>query len=238
VVNTYLGAHAFPPDADRDDHVRQVVRTAAEVGESGLAEFCDVYCDEGYFTVAETEAILTAGVAAGLAPKVHLDAYSHTGAAALAAALPATSADHLNHTTAAELRLMAEAGVVGVHVPLLDFAAAHPVPARVQAIIDAGMELALATDACPGANVLSMQLVIAYACRAGGLDVARAVRAATLGGARALGLASSVGSLEAGKRADLLVLDLPRFDELGYRIGGNAVETVIKHGEIVPRGAA
>jgi imidazolonepropionase len=233
VVNTFLGAHALPPGVDRGEYVDQVIATAAEVGRLGLAEFCDVYCDAGYFTVEEAKLILAAGLAAGLAPKLHLDAYSHTGAASLAASLPATSADHLNHTTQAELRALAAAGVAGVCVPVLDFAAANPVPASPAAVVEAGVELALATDACPGAHVLSMQLVIAFACRSGGLGVDRAVRAATLGAARALGIADRVGSLEPGKRADIVVLDLPRFEELGYRIGGNAVHTVVKHGEIV-----
>lgn len=233
VVNTFLGAHALPPEVDRDEYVDQVARLAAEAGRRGLAEFCDVYCDDGYFTAAEAKLILDAGLAAGLAAKLHLDAYSHTGAAGLAASIPATSVDHLNHTTPAELKVLAEAGVVGVYMPVLDFAAANPHPTSPGAIIGAGMELALATDACPSAHVLSMQLVIAFACRLGGLDVARAVRAATLGGARAIGMADRTGSLEPGKQADIVLLDLPRYEELGYRIGGNAVHTVIKRGEIV-----
>ena len=99
-----------------------------KTAEAGLAEFCDVYCDEGYYTVAETRRILEAGLAAGLRPKIHVDAYADIGGSALAAALPVVSADHLNYTGRAAMRAYAEAGVVGVVMPGLDFAVRHPRP--------------------------------------------------------------------------------------------------------------
>ena len=149
-----------------------------EVAERGLAEFCDVYCDEGYFDLDQTRRILVAGLAAGLRPKLHLDAYSHTEAAALAVELGAASVDHLNFTTAGELEALAARGVVGVYMPCLDLAVAHPAPLDPRTVVDAGMELALATDICPGCWTTSMQLAVALACRLGGLSVARAIRAA------------------------------------------------------------
>ncbi len=233
IVSTYLGAHALPPAVDRDVYVADVVDTIPEVAERGLASFCDVYCDDGYFTVDESRRILEAGLAHGLRPKVHLDAYSHTGAALLAAELGATTADHLNHTSPSELERLAAAGVIGVVMPLLDFAAQNPTPTHARTLVDRGVRIALATDICPGCYTASMQVVIQHACRTGGLSVAQAVRASTLDGAAAVGRADSVGSLEPGKHADLLILDTDRHENLAYRIGHNAVRTVIRRGVVV-----
>lgn len=233
VVSTFLGAHAFPPGADQAAYVDLVVDLCVQVGEEGLAQFCDVYCDEGYFDIPQSERILRAGIDAGLAPKIHLDAYSHTGAAALAAELGATSVDHLNLTTDAEFARLADAGCTGVYMPCLDYAVGHPHPLDPRRILEAGMELALATDICPGCWATSMQLAIQLGCRTGGLSVPQALRAATLGGAKALGVADRVGSLEVGKQADVILLDVPSHEEIAYRLGRNNVTTVIRRGRIV-----
>lgn len=233
IVSTFLGAHAFPPGVDRAAYVDQVVQLAKRVGAEGRAEFCDVYCDAGYFDLAQTERILCAGLDVGLAVKVHLDAYSHTGAAALAAELGATSVDHLNLTTDGELSRLGGAGVTGVYMPCLDYAVRHPQPLDPRRVVDAGMELALATDICPGCWTTSMQLAVQMACRTGGLSVPQAIRAATLGSAKAIGRADRVGSLEVGKQADLIVLDVPSAEDVAYRLGRNNVGTVIRHGRVV-----
>jgi imidazolonepropionase len=234
IVSTYLGAHALPPDVGRDAYVQEVIETIPEVAARELASFCDVYCDDGYFTLAESRRILEAGLAHGLRPKVHLDAYSHTGAALLAAELGATTVDHLNHTSAPELDALAAAGVIGVVMPLLDFAAQNPSPTHARTLIDCGVRIALATDICPGCYTASMQLVIQYACRTGGLSVAQAIRAATIDAAAAVGRADRVGSLAPGMQADVLILDTARHEHLAYRIGHNAVRTVIRRGVAVP----
>ena len=233
IVSTYLGAHAFPVGIPHDRYVDEIVDLIPRIAEEGLAEFCDVYCDEGYFDLAQTERILTAGLDAGLKPKLHLDAYGHTGAASLAIELGTVSVDHLNFTTDAEMQALGQAGVTGVYMPCLDFAVAHPNPVDPRRVIDAGMELALATDVCPGCWVTDMQLAVAMACRTGGLSVAQALRAATHGAARALGRHESVGSLKVGMQADVIVLDVARHEDIAYRIGHNAVTTVIAHGAIV-----
>ncbi|MEO6880741.1 MAG: imidazolonepropionase [Mycobacteriaceae bacterium] len=233
VVSTYLGAHAIPPDVPVSTYVDAVVAQVPEVAANGLAEFCDVYCDTGYFDLDQTRRILEAGLASGLAPKLHLDAYSHTGAAELAVELGAVSVDHLNFTPERELRLLADAGIVGVYLPCLEYAVAHPRPLQARELVAAGMEIALATDICPGCWVTDMQLVIAMACRSGGLSVAQAVRAATHGAAKSLGRAQTVGSLVPGHQADLIVLDHPTYEHLGYQLGRNAVTTVIKSGHVV-----
>jgi imidazolonepropionase len=234
VVSTYLGAHALPPDRDREEYVDEVCATITEVAERGLATFCDAYCDEGYFTLEETRRILAAGAAHGLRPKLHLDAYGHTGAAAIAADLHAATVDHLNHTTPQELDALARAGVIAVVMPLLDFAVQHAAPAHARTLADRGLRIALATDICPGCHVASMQVVIQHACRTGGLAVAQAIRATTIDAAAATGCDDRVGSLEPGKQADLLLLDSARHEDLAYRIGHNAVHAVVRHGALVP----
>lgn len=235
VVSTYLGAHAFPPEVARDTWVEQILRQLPRVAAQGLAEFNDVYCDDGYFDLRQTRRILETGLEHGLRAKLHLDAYNHTGAADLAVELGAVSVDHLNFTTEEEVQRLAAAGVPGVYLPCLELAVAHPRPLPARRFVELGMELALATDICPGCWVTSMPLVISMACRLGGLSVPQAIRAATYGSARALGRQDSVGSLLPGHRADLVVLDLPSHEDLAYRIGTPCVETVIKSGKEIPR---
>ncbi len=234
IASTFLGAHALPPDQPRERYVRSVIEEMIPlVAEEGLAEFCDAFCEEGYFTVAETRQVLEAGLAHGLRPKLHLDQYSHSGAARLAAELRCVSVDHLNFTLPEEQRLLAEAGVVGVVMAAIDFAVAHPRPIAARDLLRQGLILGIATDLCPGCWLTSMQFVIELACRLQGMPVGEAIRAATLGGATAIGREAEIGSLEPGKLADLLILDVGRYEDLAYRLGRNAVETVIKRGRVV-----
>lgn len=236
IVSTFLGAHAVPDGVDRRDYVEIVVnemipRVAAEA----LAEFCDVYCEPGYFDNDDTERILEAGQAAGLQPKVHVDQYAHTGAAGLVARLGCVSADHLNYTTRAEMETLGRAGVVAVLMPSIDFAVDHPRLADAHAMLDAGMTIALATDICPGGWMPSMQLVVALACRFYRLSPAQAILAATRGAAAAIGRAGRIGSLVRGASADMLILDVERHEDIAYRFGRNAASTVFKHGRVVAR---
>jgi imidazolonepropionase len=129
--------------------------------------------------------------------------------------------------------MLAAAGVVGVPTPGLDFAVAHHRPVNIRALIDAGMTIALATDCCPGCWLTDMQFVIVLACRLHRLSVAEAIRAATTGSAQALAMETEIGSLEPGKRADLLILDTERYENLAYHLAVNPVSTVIKAGKIV-----
>jgi imidazolonepropionase len=151
VVSTFMGAHDFPLDVPRAAYVDQVIdEMIPRVAEDELAGFCDVFCDEGYYTVEQSRRILEAGREAGLAPKIHADQYSDLGGADLAAELSVVSADHLNFTASAALRRMASAGVVAVLMPLIDFAVQHPRPIRAREWADAGLQIALGTDLCPG----------------------------------------------------------------------------------------
>ena len=234
VVSTFLGAHAIPDGTARERYVALLTEEMLPaVAEQHLAEFCDVYCDVGYFTTAEAAAILERGIGFGLKPKLHLDEGSVTGAAALAASLRCTSVDHLNYTPADDLRSLADAGATAVLLPGLEFAVRHAHPAEVEPVRRAGLPIALATDCCPAAWITSMQLVIALACRAYHLAPGEAIWSATYGGARAVGRANEIGSLEPGKVADVLVLELDRHEHLAYRLGENSVGTVVKRGRVV-----
>jgi imidazolonepropionase len=238
VVSTFLGAHAFPADMPHGDYIDLVVEEMIPaVAERGLAEFCDVYCDEGYFSLAQSRRILTAALAAGMKLKVHADQYSALGAADLAAELGAVSADHLNYTGPETMSRLAAAGVVGVLMPAIDFAVQHPHPFDARAMLGTGMHLALATDLCPGGWTESMQLVMQLACRLHRLSPEEALLAATVGGARALAL-DDRGALAPGMLADIQIWDLPSFEDVIYRLGNNAVETVIKRGRVVVQSKA
>ncbi len=233
VISTFLGAHELPRDVARDRYVDTVIaEMIPQVAEAGLAEFCDVYCDDGYYTVQESRRILEAGQAAGLKPKIHTDAYSAIGGSDMAAELGVVSADHLNYTERASMRRLAQAGVTGVVMPALDFAVGHTRPFDARAMLAEGLPLALATDLCPACWVESMQLVMALACRLYRFSPEEAFYAATAGGARALGL-SDRGALAPGNLADVQIWNVPSLEDVIYRIGHNAVAQVIKRGQVL-----
>lgn len=242
VVSTFLGAHDFPPEMDRGDsnqrnaYIRELTDEMIPlVANENLAEFCDIYCDVGYYTVKESEIVLRAGMESGLAPRIHTDAYANLGGSSLAAALPTKSADHLNYTSEEEMRLMAERGVVGVVLPALDFVVAHPNPFNARRMLNAGMTLALGTNLNPGNWTESMQLVMQLACRNHGMAPEEAMLAATTNAARAIGREKQIGCLAKGYQADIQIWDLPLFEDIIYRIGNNAVWIVIKNGKVVVR---
>ncbi len=202
-----------------------------EVTERGLAEFCDVYLDTGYYTVAESRRILEAGRRAGMKLKIHTDAYADLDGAYLAAELGVVSADHLNYTTPAAGRALAAAGVVGVVLPALDWAVAHARPFDARMLAEQGMTLALATDLCPACWAESMQFVMQLACRLYHFSPEAALLASTVSGARALGL-DDRGTLAPGQLADLQMWDVPSLEDVIYRLGNNAVCAVVKRGRI------
>ncbi len=237
IVPTFLGAHAVPPGhkEDPDSYVDLVVeQMLPAVKEQGTAKFCDVFCEEGVFSLPQTRRILEAARALGFGLKVHVDEFKPLGGTALAVELGATSADHLVCTPPEEIAQLGNSNTVAVSLPTTPFGLAHHDYTPAQDILEAGGVLSLATDCNPGtAWCESMPFVIALACRYLHLSPAQALVAATLNAAHAVGLGDEVGSLEKGRAADILILDLPDYRHLGYRFGTNPVETVIKDGRIV-----
>lgn len=234
IVSTFLGAHEFPDDKPRDAYIREILdEMIPEVARRGLAEFNDVYCDDGYYSVAESRAILERGLEYGLKVKIHTDAYSHIGGSALAAELRAVSADHMNYTSPDEYALLRAAGVVCVVMPALDFAVGHSRPFDARAMLDAGVTLALATDMCPGCWLESMPFVVQLACRLYKFSPAEAIRAGTLHAAMALDRGDRLGSLEPGKQADIAIFPYERFEDMAYRLGRGRARLVMKAGKIV-----
>ncbi|MBL7065669.1 MAG: imidazolonepropionase [Anaerolineae bacterium] len=242
LVPTFLGAHAIPTEYkdDPDGYVALIVEEMLPAVKSqasqSKAQFCDVFCEEGAFSLAQTRRILEAARALGFGLKVHADEFKPLGGTALAVELGAVSADHLVCTPAREIELLGQSDTVAVALPPTPFGLAHHDYTPAQAILDAGGILALATDCNPGtAWCESVPFVIALACRYLRLTPAQALVAATLNAAHAVGLGNKVGSLTVGRAADVLVLDLPDYRHLGYRFGANPVETVVKGGRIVIR---
>jgi imidazolonepropionase len=196
--------------------------------------YCDVFCEQGAFTVAQSRRLLERAREMGFGLKIHADEFAGLGGTKLAVELGAASADHLVQTPAEDIAALGQGGTVAVGLPGTPFGLGHHDYTPAAAILDAGGVLALATDLNPGTTWCeSMQMVIALACRYMKLTPAQAIPASTINAAQAIGLAHEVGSLEAGKRGDLLVLDAPDYRHLGYRYGTNLVRTVVKSGEVV-----
>jgi imidazolonepropionase len=244
IVPTFLGAHAIPPEYKGDPQGYTAVVCAEMLPAlrawwqqrapgRGLP-FVDVFCETGAFDLAQSRAILETARDLGFPLKIHADEFDNLGGAGLAAGLGAASADHLVTTSPEEIRALATSQTVAVALPCTPFglAEAHYTPAR--AFLEADGLLAIATDLNPGtAWCENMQFAIALACRYLRLTPAQALAAATINAAAAIGVHERVGSLETGKQADLLILSVADYRHLGYRFGGNLVQTVIKRGEVV-----
>ncbi len=241
VVPTFLGAHAIPPefqdnaDGYTDLICHEMLPLLREWWESNGGDrplpFVDVFCETGAFDLAQSRRILETARDLGFPLKIHADEFDNLGGAALAASLGAASADHLVATPEEDIRALAQSDTVAVALPCTPFGLAETHYTPAQQILDAGGLLALATDCNPGtAWCENIQFAIALACRAMKLTPAQAIVAVTLNAAAAVGRADQIGSIEVGKQADLLILNVPDYRHLGYRFGVNLVHTVIKRG--------
>lgn len=236
IRSTFLGAHALPPEYKdrRSDYLDLLCdRMLPHIAKRKLAQFCDVFCEVGYFSVEETRHILEKARSVGLALKLHSDEFNSIGGTRLAAELQATSVDHLEHISDDAIEHLSHANTVATVLPGVSFFLNNRyAPAR--KIIDAGIPLAIASDFNPGSCMsFSMPLMMTIACTHMSLTPEEAITAATVNGAAALGMSDQVGSLEVGKRADIILYEIPNYRYLSYHFGANLVSKVIKNGTIL-----
>ena len=236
ITPTFMGAHAIPPEykgrsGEFIDYL--ITEVLPVVAEEKLAVFCDIFCEQGVFSIEESRKLLQAAQKMGLASKLHADEIVQLGGAELAAEIGAASAEHLLHISQQGIERMAQTKTVGVLLPATAFSLREPfAPAR--AMIDSGVPIALATDFNPGSCYTnSIPLVIALAALSMYMTPAEIITALTVNAAAAVGAADRIGSLEEGKQADIIILEEPSHLFLPYRVGMNLVETVIKKGKVV-----
>lgn len=236
IATTFLGAHALPPEYQgrADEYIDFLINEMLPlVREKQLAENCDIFCEKGVFTVAQSRRLLQAAQKLGFGAKIHADEIVSFGGAELAGEIKALSADHLLHASDAGIRAMAENGVVATLLPLTAFTLREAY-ARGREMIDNGCAVALATDLNPGSCCSgSIPLTFALACLYMHFTLEEAITALTLNGAAALGYAHRTGSIEVGKQGDFVVLDTDTPAVLVYYTGMNSVLHTIKAGHIL-----
>ena len=238
VAGTFLGAHAVPAEQDTEAYVDEVVEAQIPAAaDHDAAEFCDVFCEEGVFTVEQSRRILEAGREHGLTPKIHAEEFTRLGSAQLAADLHAASADHLLHATREDADALADAGVTPVLLPGTAFSLGEDYadPEQFRA---AGAPVALATDLNPNCYSQSMGFAVALACNGMRMSPADALLGATKHAATAIDREDGTGTLREGTAADLLVVDGPSHVHVPYNFGVNSAETVLKDGAVVASGGA
>jgi imidazolonepropionase len=236
IVPTFLGAHVFPKEYGerKADYIQLILGMLARVKTEGLAEYCDVFVEVGAFSPSEARTILEEAKKQGLKLKLHAGEFNDIGGAELGTEMRAVSVDHLDYISERGMKLMAEKKTIGVLLPGVPFHLMTDKYAPGRKLIETGVPIALATDFNPGScPTLSMQMIIALACRQLKMTPAEAINAATINAAYALDRGDQVGSIEVGKRADIIVLDIPNHRQLPYWFGVNLVAKVVKNGVII-----
>jgi imidazolonepropionase len=240
LVPTCLAAHEFPPEGGGSDAARQgwistiVGEILPAVAEQRLATFCDAFVERDVFTAEEGAEVLRAGIELGLIPRLHADELSDTGGAVLAVELGAASADHLMYVSERGIEALAKSNTVANLLPATSFFLMSERYAPARALIDAGAVVALSTDCNPGSSMTeSMPMAIQLATLRMQMTVEESLTAATLNAAYSLRLSSETGSIETGKRADLVLLDAPNYLHLVYHFGVNIVRDVFRDGQLV-----
>jgi imidazolonepropionase len=239
IISTFLGAHTVPKEYrdNRDRYLNLLLEEMIpKVVQEGLVEFCDVFCEEKAFNLEESRKILETGKQYGLKPKIHADQLSSGGGAELAAEVGAFSADHLEYISRVGIERMAEKGVTAVLLPGASFFLSMKRLPPAREMIEKGVAVALATDLNPGSSMTeSLPLMMTMGCTMFGMTPGEVIQAATIHAAKSMGRENEIGSLDIGKQADILILDIPNYRYLPYHFGVNHVEAVIKKGRIVFR---
>lgn len=237
IIATFMGAHEFPTEYkdNREEYIRILIdEMMPKVQKMGLAEYCDIFTEEHVYSIEQSRRILKHAKQLGFKLRLHADEIKPIGGAKLAAEMGAVSADHLGAASDEGIRAMAEAGVIATLLPGTIFSLGMKGYARASNMIKNDVAVALATDYNPGScNCDSMQFIITLACLQMRMTPAEAITAATINAAHAIERGDLLGSLEAGKQADILIMDMPNYQYLPYHFGSNNVESVIKKGSLI-----
>lgn len=237
IVSTYMGAHSTPPEfKDRTDEYIDfmIEQVMPKVKNESLAEFCDAFCEEGIFSVPQTERVLQAAKDLGFKLKLHADEIVPFNGAELAAKMQAVSAEHLMAVSDAGIKAMAQSGTVAVLLPATSFFLMSKVYAPAKKMLEEGVRVAISTDYNPGSSPTeNIQMAMWVACFKMGLTPSDIIRGATINGAYAINREKTVGSIEVGKKADLLIFDAPNIDFIFYRFASNLISQVWKDGHLV-----
>ena len=234
ILSTYLGAHYFDTKMGKEKYIDFMINEVMPViKKENLAQFCDVWCDEGYYNAEDCYKILKAGLENDMLPTLHTECYSAIGGAKVAAELKAANVGHLNYISSEDIKLLKEANVVGVLIPTTDFSVNHKKPFDPKPMLDKGMTMAIATNLNPGNWVEDMNISMILACRNHKMTENEAIRATTLGGAKALKIEKDYGSLEVSKFADIQIRNSDSYKNVVYKFGVNEIEHVIKNGKII-----
>src|SRR6056297_468304 len=236
IISTYLGAHAVPKEYenDSDSYVDYIIKEVIPLlADENLAEFCDVFCDEGAFNYQQSKKLLKFAAELDFELKIHADEIINTGAAQLAGELKAVSADHLLKTSKKGLTSLKKNNVIAVLLPLTAFSLQEEY-ADARKMIEMGIPVALATDLNPGSSYSqSIPLLLSLAVMYMNMSPEEAINALTINAACALNKEKEVGSIEIGKKADLLIIDAPHYNHLFYNFSVNLVQKVFKNGKLV-----
>lgn len=237
LIPTFMGGHAFPQEYsdDHDGYVNLICNEMIPaVAAQGIAVFNDVFCEEGYFTVAESKRILETGKKYGLKPRLHADEFVDSGASELAGEVGAISADHLMAVSADGINALVENNVISTLLPGTTFFLGKSTYAPARELINSGMTLSLATDFNPGScHIQSMPFIMTLACMHLGMTVEESFQAATYHGAKALELEEKIGSIEVGKSADLIIWGISSLLDIPYYVSNHPIRYVMKNGKIV-----
>ncbi len=237
IIPTFMGAHAFPPEFknDHEGYVRLICEEMIPVvAEENLAEFCDVFCENGYFTLDDSRKILETAKEYGLIPRLHADEFVDSGAAGLSAEVGAISADHLMAVSDEGIQKMAESGVIATLLPGTTLFLGKNKYAPGRKIIDSGCDVALATDFNPGScTIQSMPQIISLANLYCGLSTDEAFKGATWNGAKAINRGKKLGAISEGFQADMLFWELGALEEIPYWMGSDRILNVMKKGKLL-----
>ncbi|MBS3068020.1 imidazolonepropionase [Candidatus Micrarchaeota archaeon] len=236
IVSTFLGAHAVPPEfANSAVYAKFIIEKMIPVV-AKLADYCDVFCEKSAFSAEETKRILLAGKKYGLRPRAHINEFNEIGGTEIAKEVKAIAVDHLDVVSDDGIKNIREAGSITVLLPGVPFFLGTEKYAPAKKIIHAGIPIAIATDFNPGSCYCeSMPFIISLACMKMKLSPAQAINAATINAAHAIESANNIGSIEVGKQADILILDVEQHTQIPYHLAANPVRIVIKKGRIVKR---